>query len=424
MPASEMHALEKAALDDPFLADAMEGVAGIRQVAIQEDLDQLQKRLEHRVAAQKSNRFLPLMKAAAIFVLVAGLGVTTWYLLEGKAKQSTLAKAEQKAAQEPAVPPPAAADSAVRRSDTAVSQESLAYANKPASGMVADSIVYHKKASGQEPRLAKKSRKAVQLWASDEDTILIDSSPSLYKTSPIQQETKVQRSTAAAAPYYNNNLRNNQALNFSNTFSGRVVDASNNNPLPGATLRFKGNNNIGTTTDRFGNFSLQLPPSDTTGNLSAAFVGYAAADMNLSPDNRAGNVIQLKPLNSSLDEVVVVGLGVKRREVLRTDTVMDEDTEKTIQKDLAEQRAIPSIGWDNYNHYLSTHKNAAGLDSTLKGSETIVFRVHENGKLSNFHAEQSLSSAHDAAIIQLIQQGPRWKLSKGKRAWASVTVDF
>jgi len=44
MSPKERHALEKAALDDPFLADALEGY-GASAVNVQEDIADLKKRL-------------------------------------------------------------------------------------------------------------------------------------------------------------------------------------------------------------------------------------------------------------------------------------------------------------------------------------------------------------------------------------------
>ncbi len=78
LSAKEMHDLEKAALDDPFLADALEGyaVAGVEAAA---DIAELKKRLSERtegakiipLQTQRKNNF-SLLKAAAMIVFVAG----------------------------------------------------------------------------------------------------------------------------------------------------------------------------------------------------------------------------------------------------------------------------------------------------------------------------------------------------------------
>src|SRR5437764_8666581 len=72
MSASERHALEKAALDDPFLADALEGYAFTRQP--EEELQQMRERIKEKL---KDNRAVPLytwLRAVAIFIVVGGTG--------------------------------------------------------------------------------------------------------------------------------------------------------------------------------------------------------------------------------------------------------------------------------------------------------------------------------------------------------------
>ncbi len=53
----EMHALEKAALDDPFLADALEGYA-VNDVNANADLAELQNRLKKRL--DEETRMVPI----------------------------------------------------------------------------------------------------------------------------------------------------------------------------------------------------------------------------------------------------------------------------------------------------------------------------------------------------------------------------
>lgn len=75
MQPEERHALEKAALDDPFLADALEGYAYSSQA--QPELEQIRTRLQERTQERK---VVPLLqrhgwlKVAAVLVLAAGGG--------------------------------------------------------------------------------------------------------------------------------------------------------------------------------------------------------------------------------------------------------------------------------------------------------------------------------------------------------------
>lgn len=74
MPAAEMHALEKAAMDDPFLSDAIEGYALTSTPS--EDLQKIQKRLDQKTGNKKTIAMVSYnwLKIAAVLVVVAGGG--------------------------------------------------------------------------------------------------------------------------------------------------------------------------------------------------------------------------------------------------------------------------------------------------------------------------------------------------------------
>src|SRR5512138_247805 len=77
----EMHALEKAALDDPFLADALEGYA-VPGINVTADIADLKKRISDRT--EENRKVIPLaspprssfpwFRAAAMLILVLGAG--------------------------------------------------------------------------------------------------------------------------------------------------------------------------------------------------------------------------------------------------------------------------------------------------------------------------------------------------------------
>src|SRR3982750_11256 len=93
LSASERHALEKAALDDPFLADALDGYAHTSTASA--DLLELEQRLAARVE-EKETRIIPLStrrsfgnwwKAAAVLVFIAGAAIVNREISTGKKKE-------------------------------------------------------------------------------------------------------------------------------------------------------------------------------------------------------------------------------------------------------------------------------------------------------------------------------------------------
>ena len=89
----EMHDLEKAALDDPFLADALEGY-GISSANPAKDISDLKKRLEERITATKvipittAKRSVQWWKVAAAVVIIGGLSFFTFKFFNNNSDRS------------------------------------------------------------------------------------------------------------------------------------------------------------------------------------------------------------------------------------------------------------------------------------------------------------------------------------------------
>jgi hypothetical protein len=90
--------------------------------------------------------------------------------------------------------------------------------------------------------------------------------------------------------------------------TGTVIDDTNQ-PLPGVSVKLKGTN-IGTVTDVNGKFAIDLPAAD--GVLVFSFIGFTPKEVPLNGQTTGINV-QLVPMQSSLNEVIVIGYGTQKR---------------------------------------------------------------------------------------------------------------
>ena len=118
MSASEMHAIERASLDDPFLADAMEGFETATPSMMQSDMDNLRQRLQQKVTPAKvipMQPQRPWMAIAAASVILLGLAITLLNT-ERQPENPVIAQVEKPASTQPA--PAAQADSAVALATT------------------------------------------------------------------------------------------------------------------------------------------------------------------------------------------------------------------------------------------------------------------------------------------------------------------
>jgi len=438
LSAPEMHAVERAALEDPFLADALEGMALHRQLpgqkTFREDLGELQERLDKKAA--RPVRRLMSWKAAASIILLLGLGMTAYYSLSSKNReQAALAKS---VASQHTVPAAILADTFKTSNLTKAARDSITMRSisspYPSNTRPKTTIVIQPQAgirTEPAPTVSNNPR-PVQVQASPEswrgdatakkdDRAVFkkrEMPASVYKEFDAGQvqsftsfdSTLLKKSKALSAAASDARGIPNQLV-----FSGKVTNQYNQ-ALAGASLFMNGHNVLATVTDKNGNFSVRLPKSDSTHRLTVAYTGYEEVSMALNPTNRTGNLIHLQPQAANLNEVVVSGFGAKRKEVLRRniDTPPKE----------ASLVALPAEGWPAYNSYLESRKKTAGLDSTLAGVETISFIVNKIGALSSFKVDRSISPAHDSAAIRMIQLGPSWKLMKGRSARAVVNIIF
>lgn len=93
------------------------------------------------------------------------------------------------------------------------------------------------------------------------------------------------------------------------TITGLVTDASTGEPLPGANIVVQGSY-IGTVTDLNGSYSITV--SNEQAVLVFSYVGYES--LSITVGSRRDISVSLKSEAAALDEVVVVGYGVQKKE--------------------------------------------------------------------------------------------------------------
>ncbi len=104
------------------------------------------------------------------------------------------------------------------------------------------------------------------------------------------------------------------------TISGKVISASDNEPLPGVNVVVKGTTN-GTITDAQGNFSLDVPNLRVT--LRFSFIGFQTKEIALN--SRTNLNVKLELETQELEDVVVIGYGsVKEEDVSGAISVVSE----------------------------------------------------------------------------------------------------
>ncbi|HSC37280.1 MAG TPA: TonB family protein, partial [Chitinophagaceae bacterium] len=191
-------------------------------------------------------------------------------------------------------------------------------------------------------------------------------------------------------------------------------------------------------TDSLGKFTIRA--KDSALKVSIASIGFQQRNYTLrnrlASYDPAANQIVLQQNRQSLDEVVVMGYGTqKKKEVLGSVTRVDADgnrdkmdapavTPGKKNMSIHVLDAEPVVGWDEYNQYLEKNKKLPDSTAAVHGMVVVRFNVTNKGVLKNFSIEKSLNEALDAEAIRLVKEGPSWRLLKGRKAKASVMVNF
>ena len=424
LSAAEQHAMEKAALDDPFLADAMDGYEE-KSLApapvIASDINELKERLAERIAEKKSTPVIKFSwwKVAAVLIVFIGAG-WLYISVNSKAKNAGLAKNDEVKTEKPSAAKedtitimPGLTTGTDTMHDIAVSKfhvspgkNSIASskekrrAPEPASVASAPNPL----PENREEETAKQADKTNE--KKDELAALTVTKKEAAKAVSAELQQKTQGIATDDYKAANNALAG-RANNTPNTFNGNVIDQANK-PVANAYIQIP-NLNVATQTDKRGYFSFQA--RDTTLSVSVASVGFETQNINLR--NKATlNQIILKPTQNNLREVVVQSNGAEKRR-------------QSLTKDISIKilDAEPVISWNEYNEYLEKNKKINGDVKNVHGTVVVSFEVHKKS-LNNFKIEQSLDEDLDAEAIRLIKEGPAWKLLKGKKASATVIVKF
>jgi len=109
--------------------------------------------------------------------------------------------------------------------------------------------------------------------------------------------------------------------------SGKVIDFTDGNSLPGVSVKIQGTNS-GTVTDKDGKFRISVSGNDAT--LIISYIGYLSQEVKVAA--LKNGIVALKTGSKGLDEVVVVGYGVQKRATITGSIATLQNKEITTTK--------------------------------------------------------------------------------------------
>ncbi|MEP7255994.1 MAG: carboxypeptidase-like regulatory domain-containing protein [Ferruginibacter sp.] len=436
LSAGQMYAMEKAALDDPFLAEAMEGYEGMKDKDWKSQLAAVRKQITE---AGSEAKIIPMHRSTgskwwktAAAVLVIGSGAALTFILT---KNKPGEKANPEIAQTVTSIPvsPATKDNTSLPSVT----ESVKPVTPPATEKAAsangtmaqvnpqvknnDGLTYKQDDKAQDTIKSTLADIVVSGKANPTVTTSANANAPVYYNNKQVEETAMARDKRAAEQ--NNNdaeafkkqssaAQSKKEQSTNNFFNAQVV-AADNSPLPFTNIAIK-SENFGTYADVKGNF--RLVSADTVLNVEVRSVGYAPRNFLLRSNQPQNKIVLLEDETAIKEKMVIQNKDVSSIKKARRATVLSDSL----------INAEPADGWDNYNTYVANNIHIPDelTKNEFHGEVELSFDVKANGSITNLRVNKSMGEAYDEAAKRLIMQGPQWKVKKGKRSSASVKVKF
>lgn len=429
---AEMHALEKEALNDPFLAEALEGLEQTGADNFLFDLHALSRSVHDRTRSRKSRTirmwgWTGAVAATLLLVAISGFLAVT-IVRDQHAREQAMKSAvgpgeehskpsdqSQPTADTLAQPLESATPSTAQRAATPEQEHSGGRADDELSRKAPhdpgktdaeiESTPPDLLADNEIPEKEEENKSTVdaprQVPDVAGDGIALSEEPDIEAE---KKETATQSANEKAAkrqvqPAGETRAKSAdapQALAATAVrLSGKVVSAEDGEGLPGVTVTVKGTT-IGSVTDAYGNYTL-TPPS-VNSKLLFSFVGYETEEVDVSGRNEIN--VKLEAAADQLSEVVVTGYG--------------STSSRTVEEAASFQTAEPQGGKASLRRYLleSMSYPQEALNNKVQGKVTVRFTVQPDGALTDFEVMKGIGSGCDEELIRLLKEGPSWKPAK------------
>ncbi|WP_195471579.1 energy transducer TonB [Bacteroides xylanisolvens] len=405
----EAHRMERESMQDPFLADAMDGYNQV-EGNHEQRIEKLRMQVSAHSAKKKNTRAITWSIAAC---LVIGFGISSYFLFLKKSMTDEVFIAKESVSTklaEPAVPPTPAIPAtptvpATPQKEIALATAKIKTDSTPVSEITARQAdkkdMVAKIQATSQPQQGTPVATVPVMEEISKETAALQEVVATMDTFGSESDKKMKLAKVAAVLPQNNMIK------------GRVTDEKGE-PLIGASVTYKGTN-IGTITNMNGEFS--LVKKDDKKRLTAEYIGYDPVEIRV--DTSRTMLIAMNENKQALNEVVVVGYETKKNK--KSTTAENVVTVKEqAEKEITPQ---PVIGKRSYQKYLKENlvRPTDEKCKDIKGEVVLSFFVDEEGKPQNITVIHGLCEFADKEAIRLVKEGPKWT---GGKLPARVTVRF
>jgi hypothetical protein len=421
MNREEMHAFEKASMEDPFLADALEGFMEADMAQAETHLHKIRQRITDKeaekdkaVVVSMPKRSFAMLKVAAMVIFMAGVGLLVYKIYNNKnivPPENAIARVDSTSApidsgvevtlgSDDFAKPGGKEIAALPKQTEGTGQNASPSVNSDVSKAGTDI----KEQSG----VTQDKGKTALAMKDQSTTVITSASP--VKVDDKTAEEIVTRNSAAITKEESAKLAEVQERtnrNFTankrnvyekNEIRGRVLNPSNQ-PLANANVTLD-RSRRSFVTDNSGNFTFNANDTVLTATVNVEGYDNTRVQLRSNTDNtiNLGN-IALQP-DATFDDVVVIGLGTDKTRV--TDTISNK----------------PLGGWQSFQEYvankLNTVVDTTGSDMKMSRELELEFYVDAKGVPKDFKVLNAADAFISKEAINAVKSGPKWQVRRKK----------
>ena len=391
MSSAERHALEKRALTDPFLADALEGAESIDPKNFVSDLAELDKRI---LKSKEQKAWLWPLRIAASFLVISITALLVYNSFPpGQPEKLAEQKIDQPSADESGAP--SVADEKEEEKNllslNQPTRETSLPKDKPDVEIIEETPQLAQ--ASEEPSAARYGQGALRT----DEIIAEDSKPEMESLSDEVANTEIAESKKEIAAERDESRKakssspSPSAYGVQRRAEGKVTSADDGSALAGVNVIVKGSS-IGTVTDAAGNYSLPV----VTDSASLQFSALDKKSLDIIQNNNQRLDVKLKDDEQQVNEIVVTGYEL--------------ESSKNSKALSTSKLAEPVIGRTALKKYMKEnvrYPNEA-RQGKIEGKVVIEFVVRQDGSLTDFKVVRGLGYGCDEEVVRLIKEASTW----------------
>ncbi len=405
----DLYLLQKRALDDPFIADALEGFIDHDNEDHTAIIDRI-KPSRHVHTENKIRRMWWPIAASILLIAVSGVlyfdSTRTSDFVESESSDSSeipiLAQGKTEEANDRIN---ALLEPLEEKEDSNILSKDLSKKSKKTANPA------EKNLQPKEDVVSQKSKKTSEKLTHENEPLDESSVDEEIASVPIIRgsSSRVQEVQIDGVP-----IQTKTSIEL-NSLKGRVLDR-NKNVLIGAQVVVTDalSNSSVTSTDMDGNFNFDKLDTGEV-ELKIAYTGYEPYVMGNMYIEPGQNLMEVEMVEGALlDEIVVLDYAQAKKK---------SSIENSYKQDV---NALPEMGYEELELFVHREKVVMQSDFGSVGYVLLQFLILENGEIDQIKIIESTTTSRNSEATRIIKDAGKWKLKEGIQAPYLMTyrMDF